>query len=1198
MRRLLILPVLVCATLHSLTAGERGAAEPKTPAEVYGQGVRETPKLSPQEEAAGFHLPDGFVAELVASEPQIAKPLNMAFDSKGQLWITDTTEYPYPVPAGSEAHDSIKVLSDRDGNGSFETVKTFADGLNIPIGILPVADGVICFAIPNIMHLKDTDGDGKCDEKKVLLGPFDTSRDTHGMINAIRQGSDGWIYACHGFNNQSHVKAADGSEIHLISGNTFRFRPDGSHVEQFTNGQVNPFGMTSDEWGNWFTADCHSKPVTMLIQGGYYESFGRPHDGLGFVPAVMDHLHGSTAICGITYYQAENFPKEFRQKFYSGNVMTSRINCNRFDVDRNRIQLVEEPDFMTSEDPWFRPVDIQLGADGALYVADFYNKIIGHYEVRLDHPERDRTSGRIWRIVYRGKDASSKPLESLFVPATEDQPFDKRMAAIESSNSTRRQFALDVLCRPAKETDERDKLATSLFSTDDGASKASDAKVNAMLWSLLRRGQLVEKNLLTALFKGSPLRAATVFQVWSAMPRSEAPTAITGQLRYFARSSLHSDAPQVAIAAASALAVHGTKEDVAVLLSEVSERPQNGAIVPHAMRIAVKRLLQNQELAKEVLATDASSEAASLSPAQLALANILPAVGTPESAAALLRIATSGDTAAAALRGPALQLACKQMRPEFAAPVVKLLGSLKSNDARPLAASLDEQTTLALEAFATLRSGGHTVPNELQSMLFAKLDATTDAMLAQLNTGDAAKPITWQTTGNRAWQSEERQQPSGTEKVKVVSSLPLGEAYTGMRSSASFTCPAKLSFWLCGHDGPPNVPAPGKNFVRLVNAESGQTLMQTAPPRNDRLHEYEWALKDYVGQPVRIECVDGDDGNAYAWLAVANFSLPSLNPSSIDGGVARLVKLIESMGNAGFEHLQSKLQTLLTSPALADDARAKLISAVAGARGRSLGKQLVDAATSRGLGTTALPAIAIGSLTEFEQAAKTLGAAVAAQLTLTQQSQVARAMIASAEGRRLLVQLVDEGNMAPQSLRTIKDVIVNASGDADSKRLVELSEAAAAAPSAAEQAIASRIVLFKPIVGDYERGRIIYEKNCQNCHKLRNVGQLVGPQLDGVGPRGHERLAEDILLPNRNVDKAFRMTSLLMEDDRVLVGLVRETPQGEIQLVGPDGKSQNVPRGEIAQRKDTTRSLMPENFAELINDEDLSHLLRYLTQGK
>ena len=197
--------------------------------------------------------------------------------------------------------------------------------------------------------------------------------------------------------------------------------------------------------------------------------------------------------------------------------MTSRINCNRFKVDRDRIQLVEEPDFMTSEDPWFRPVDIQLGADGALYVADFYNKIIGHYEVRLDHPDRDRTSGRIWRIVYRGKDTTSKPLSSLAMPAS-DQPFEQLVKELDSTNSARRQFALEELCRPAKPTPEQEQLALQMFSNQDAVSKAPDALVINMLWSMLRRGGVAESVLESAFRNASPIRQAAVFQVWAAMP--------------------------------------------------------------------------------------------------------------------------------------------------------------------------------------------------------------------------------------------------------------------------------------------------------------------------------------------------------------------------------------------------------------------------------------------------------------------------------------------------------------------------------------------------------------------------------------------------------------------------------------------------------------------------------------------------------
>ncbi|HUE73259.1 MAG TPA: PVC-type heme-binding CxxCH protein, partial [Pirellulaceae bacterium] len=243
----------------------------------FAAGVRPTPWLKPEEEQKLFKLPEGFEIQLVAAEPDIQKPLNMAFDEKGRIWLTCTVEYPYAAPLDKPGRDSIRVLEDTDGDGRFEKVTVFADGLNIPMGIYPWKGGCVAYSIPDITHFEDTDGDGKCDKRTKLYGPFDHTRDTHGMINAMRRGFDGWVYACHGFNNDSRVKGADGHEVHMQSGNTFRFQLDGSRIEQFTHGQVNPFGMCMDELFNIFTADCHSKPLTQLIRGGYYPSFGKPH---------------------------------------------------------------------------------------------------------------------------------------------------------------------------------------------------------------------------------------------------------------------------------------------------------------------------------------------------------------------------------------------------------------------------------------------------------------------------------------------------------------------------------------------------------------------------------------------------------------------------------------------------------------------------------------------------------------------------------------------------------------------------------------------------------------------------------------------------------------------------------------------------------------------------------------------------------
>ena len=235
-----------------------------------------------------------------------------------------------------------------------------------------------------------------------LYGDINTT-DTHGMVNTFRRGYDGWIYANHGFNNLSTIKGSDGQAITMKSGNTFRFKMDGFRIaEQWTYGQINPFGGFFDPMGNHYDSDSHSKPFYELLRGGHYECFDRPEDVLGNGPRMMDHLHGSTAIAGACGYFAEQFPAEYRNNFFVGNVVTCRINRDTITHNGSSPVATEAPDFLSTDDPWFRPNDIQLGPDGAMYVSDFYNKIIGHYEVPLTNPLRDHKRGRIWRIIYTG----------------------------------------------------------------------------------------------------------------------------------------------------------------------------------------------------------------------------------------------------------------------------------------------------------------------------------------------------------------------------------------------------------------------------------------------------------------------------------------------------------------------------------------------------------------------------------------------------------------------------------------------------------------------------------------------------------------------------------------------------------------------------------------------------------------------------
>lgn len=401
--------------------------------ERFNKHIRSTEARSPEDEKSGFKLPPGFEIKLYASEPDIGKPMNIAFDAKGRLWVTQSSEYPFAASPG-EGSDHITILEDMDNDGKADHFTHFSDTLNIPIGILPVHKGAVAYSIPYVYGFTDEDDDGKADSKKNLIGSFEYD-DTHGMVNNFIRGYDGWIHACHGY-NQSTVSGTDGKPLSMTFGSTFRFRPDGSRVEETSDGRINPFGLVFDERGYLYSSDCHTSPLFQIIRGGEYPQWGK-ESAMGFAPEMKSLDKESTALAGLAYYADVHFPGEYQNNFYMGDVVASRVYRYSFEFEGSSPKGKMESDFVLSEDPWFRPVDVKLGPDGALYVADFYNRVIGHYEVPLDHPQRDKTRGRIWRITYKGEQNEPKDWTKASV--------EELIAALDADNMPIRMTATDQL---------------------------------------------------------------------------------------------------------------------------------------------------------------------------------------------------------------------------------------------------------------------------------------------------------------------------------------------------------------------------------------------------------------------------------------------------------------------------------------------------------------------------------------------------------------------------------------------------------------------------------------------------------------------------------------------------------------------------------------------------------------------------------
>ncbi|MCA9182989.1 MAG: hypothetical protein KDA51_16115, partial [Planctomycetales bacterium] len=463
--------------------------------------VVEEPPRSALEQQKMFHLPEGFHIELVASEPEVINPINLNFDATGDLYVSQSIEYPIPA-MDQPGRDAIQRISSLlPGSEGRPRVETFADGLHIPIGLTAVPGGLLGFSVPQLYFFIDANGDGASEQREVRFGDFGFD-DTHGMISSLTWWIDGWVYGCHGFVNTSEVAGSDGEVVKMVSGNTYRLRPDGSRIEHWAHGQVNPFGLTIDPWGNVFTSDCHTRPATHLLPGAHYPR--SPGDGLGLGPELMQHSHGSTGIAGIVYYAAEQFPQAYRGSLFIGNPITGRINLDRLERHGSTYTAIEQADFLRCDDPWFRPVDIQLGPDGALYIADLYNCIIGHYEVPLKHPNRDRSHGRIWRVSYSEPDATgavSPASKGIDLTSAE---IGQLVDALGDPNLIVRTLATHQLVMRGPAQAEQAVRALLRAPTTAGSPSTPEQRAHA-LWVLKRWGAWANQDWQTALDDPSPL---------------------------------------------------------------------------------------------------------------------------------------------------------------------------------------------------------------------------------------------------------------------------------------------------------------------------------------------------------------------------------------------------------------------------------------------------------------------------------------------------------------------------------------------------------------------------------------------------------------------------------------------------------------------------------------------------------------------
>jgi putative membrane-bound dehydrogenase-like protein len=1166
---------MLLLTVHLAIAGRLSHAGPP---------VAPTEALPPEEQIKKFHLPPGFEIQLVASEPDIQKPMNLNFDSRGRLWVTHSVEYPWPAEGPNPPRDGVTILDGIGPDGKATRISKFAEELNIPIGVLPLYDGkeAIVWSIPNLWKLRDTDGDGKADQREILFGPYDFV-DTHGDQNSLKMGLDGWIYANHGFRNDSKIRRKGEGPVvlELQSGNTYRFKPDGSQIEAFGWGQVNPFGSCFDLNGNLFTADCHSKPVSLVLRGGYIESFGKPNDGLGYTPPITGDDHGSTGIAGIVFYDAPQFPAEYRHNLFVGNVVTNRVHRDVIEW-RGSTPWIEKPeDFLVCDDWWFHPVDLQIGPDGALYIADFYNCIIGHYEVDLKHPRRDRFRGRIWRVVWKGLDGKADAPG--LAHSLADLPTAKLFDKLNDPNLIVRTAATNEL---TQRPDFLPVLRSQLKEMAKGASPKGPQAVH-LIWAALRGGELTSASILKPFWQDPVVRANWLRAVIELPQWSQS---ITNDVR----ALLADEVAMVRRTAAEALGSHPDAANIAPLIKLWSQAPAEDTLLIHAVKIALRNQLRLEQGFKELAALPLSNKDRRRV-VDIALA--LPNAGSAQFTLDFVR----HDDVSAELLSRCLTHVARHIGEARLGDMAEFVQTKYRGD-------IGQQLPLFQAIFSGLSQKGQTLDSK--SPLGQWGTTLANAVLdpdSRLTAPWSVHPLensAGQSSQN-PWGLQKRKCADGQNDAVFFDSIVHGEQLTGILRSRPFVIPESFSFWICGHNGEPGTNPEPVNHVRLKladGADRGDVIARQVPPRNDTAQKTTWDLKKWAGRKGVLEVVDADTGAAYAWLAVSRFEpsvvgQPSPDFASADYQLTLAVKLVEQLKlaaqvprvvsflsdrDAALSVRNAGVQAVMrVDPAVGEPVLEKLVVDPTEPANLRLQSGIALGAVNSPAARTALTAAFVGAPSSLEQG-------------------LALALAGSPEGTDALLDSIAAGKASPRLLQDppVVERLKPRLNPARQERIAALTASLPPADQRTRALVVQRLKNFSASGSAPEKGEVLFKTHCSACHKIGELGQKVGPQLDGIGQRGPERLLEDILDPNRNIDGAFRATVIATKSGLTITGLKLRDEGQILVLVDTQGKEQRIPAGDIEESQISPISPMPSNFAEAIPEADFQQLLAWLLSKK
>lgn len=481
-------------------------------------------------------LPAGFKVELFATEekfPELVNPVQMAFDTKGRLWVAVWPSYPHWMPTVA-MDDKLLILEDTNNDGKADVCKTFCGDLQNPTGFEFYNGGVLVAQGPDLLFLKDTNGDDKYDVKERVIHGLDTA-DTHHTANSFVLDPGGALYMQEGTFHHSQIETPWGPPRRVANGAVFRYEPKSQKFDVYvSHGFANPHGHIFDRWGQGVVWDgTGSNPYHDTLFSGHVEY---PHKHQR-PPQVYQQR---TRPCpGTEVLSSSHFPEEMQGNLLVGNVIGD-LGLLRYKVIDNgsSFRAEEQEALVMSSDPNFRPSDFEMAPDGTLYFTDWHNPIIGHMQHNLRDPSRDKIHGRVYRLMH-----TTRPLVD--APKIAGEPIVKLLALLKHTDDR-------IRYRAKIELSARDS-AEVVAATKEWAAGLSDQDPNyehqlmEALW-VHQHHNVVDLPLLNRMLRSSEPKARAAATKVLCYWRDRVPQALD-----LVRTQIADPAPQVRLEAIRAL---------------------------------------------------------------------------------------------------------------------------------------------------------------------------------------------------------------------------------------------------------------------------------------------------------------------------------------------------------------------------------------------------------------------------------------------------------------------------------------------------------------------------------------------------------------------------------------------------------------------------------------------------------------------